>query len=100
MWARLVISGTTRRYLACRSICVATTLLRTCHPSEMTAAAVSSQVDSIARISDMGDCSRHTPGATASRHTERACNLYDLNHLHVDDQPRIKVDSLLEDSSK
>jgi hypothetical protein len=53
MCARLAISGTTPRYFAWSSTCVATTLLRTSRPSTTTAAAVSSQVDSMARIVGM-----------------------------------------------
>src|SRR4051812_30574725 len=50
MCARLAISGTTPRYLAWRSICVATTLERTRRPSSTTDAPVSSQVDSMASM--------------------------------------------------
>src|SRR5579884_530733 len=53
MWARLAISGTTPRYRACRSAWLATTFDRTTFPSITTAAAVSSQVDSIPRICAM-----------------------------------------------
>src|SRR3954468_2464548 len=53
MCARLAISGTTPRYLAWSSAWVATTLERTSYPSATTAAAVSSQVDSMPRIVGM-----------------------------------------------
>jgi hypothetical protein len=49
-WARLAISGTTPRYFACSSTCDATIFERTKYPSATTAAAVSSQVDSMPRI--------------------------------------------------
>src|SRR5699024_11157449 len=49
-WARLAISGTTPPYSACRSICENTTLERMRRPFSITAAAVSSQEDSRARM--------------------------------------------------
>ena len=48
--ARLAISGTTPRYLACSSAWLATALERTSNPSATTAAAVSSQVLSMPRM--------------------------------------------------
>src|SRR4051812_27011663 len=53
-WARAATSGTTPPNLAWRSICEETMLERTRWPSSTTAAAVSSQVVSMPRMS-MGD---------------------------------------------
>ena len=48
--ARDAISGTTPPYIACSGICEEITEEITCRPSRTIAAAVSSQLDSIAKI--------------------------------------------------
>ena len=52
-WAREATSGKTPPYWACRSICEATMLDLIVGPSVMTAAAVSSQEVSMARMAVM-----------------------------------------------
>src|SRR5690242_14711663 len=79
MCARLAISGTTPRYLAWSSAWVATTLERTSYPSATSAAAVSSQVDSMPRIVGIEDCGAGFPVCTRTfrgcRRSRRAANL-------------------------